>query len=146
MPESRRKFINTLIGGGLFGWLAGVIYPVVTYLKPPEVTEAVVNSVKAGSVNDFPLNSGSIVKFGRNPVILIHTEDDRFIANSATCTHLDCIVQFRPDMKHIWCACHNGHYDLNGRNISGPPPRPLTPYDVNIVDDEVIVAKVQQTA
>ena len=46
-------------------------------------------------------------------------------ALSATCTHLGCIVQYRSDLQEIWCACHNGLYDLNGRNISGPPPRPL---------------------
>jgi Rieske Fe-S protein len=41
----------------------------------------------------------------------------------------------------IWCACHNGKYDLNGRNISGPPPRPLDPYIVKIKGEEVFISK-----
>jgi Rieske Fe-S protein len=29
--------------------------------------------------------------------------------------------------------------DMNGKNISGPPPAPLAPYAVKIVKDEVII-------
>ncbi|HET8580537.1 MAG TPA: Rieske 2Fe-2S domain-containing protein, partial [Nitrospiraceae bacterium] len=62
-------------------------------------------------------------------------------AFSAVCTHLACTVQYRPDLIHIWCACHNGHYDLNGINIAGPPPRPLEPYVVNVRGDKIVVSK-----
>ena len=51
----------------------------------------------------------------------------------ATCTHLDCVVGYQKDRSRIWCNCHGGSYDLTGRNIGGPPPRPLTPYKVNLV-------------
>jgi cytochrome b6-f complex iron-sulfur subunit len=50
-------------------------------------------------------------------------------------------VQFRPDMGHIWCACHNGHFDLAGRNIQGPPPRPLEELAVELRGEEVIVRR-----
>jgi cytochrome b6-f complex iron-sulfur subunit len=50
-------------------------------------------------------------------------------------------VQYREDLQHIWCACHNGHYGLSGENIAGPPPRPLEEYAVNIRGDEIIVSK-----
>ncbi len=136
---SRRKFLNFIIGGGLLGWVASVVYPIFSYLIPPKVPEAVVNSIKAGSVADFPSNSGKIVKFGRKPVLLIRTDTGEFLAFTATCTHLDCIVQYRQDIKQIWCACHNGIYDLNGRNVSGPPPKPLDEYKVNIVNDEIVI-------
>ncbi len=57
------------------------------------------------------------------------------------CTHLGCTVQYRPDLMQIWCACHNGHYNLNGVNVSGPPPRPLTPYAVNVLGNQIVVSK-----
>jgi cytochrome b6-f complex iron-sulfur subunit len=136
---SRRKFLNFIIGGGLLGWIASVVYPIFSYLIPPKIPEAVVNSIKAGKATDFPSNSGKIVKFGRKPVILIRTDTGEFRAFTATCTHLDCIVQYRQDIKQIWCACHNGIYDLNGRNVSGPPPRPLDEYKVNIINDEIVI-------
>jgi cytochrome b6-f complex iron-sulfur subunit len=105
------------------------------------VPEANVQSVKAGLVSAFPVNTAQIVKFGRKPVILVREQSGEFSALSATCTHLECIVQYRGDLKQIWCACHNGLYDLHGRNVSGPPPRPLEEYAVNIVGDEILVSK-----
>ena len=65
-------------------------------------------------------------------------------ALSATCTHLLWTVQYRPDLKEIWCPCHNGIYDLNGRNVSGPPPRPLDVFDVHLGGDEVVVSRKKE--
>ncbi len=139
MAFSRRKFVNTLLGFGGIGWLVTIIYPVIAYLIPPKSAKPTVNSVKAGMASTFKSNSYKIIKFGRKPVILVKTENDKFVALSATCTHLDCIVQYKKDTKQIWCACHNGIYDLTGRNISGPPPRPLENYSVKVVNDEIII-------
>jgi Rieske Fe-S protein len=50
-------------------------------------------------------------------------------------------VQYRTDLTQIWCACHNGHYDLNGKNVEGPPPRPLDPYVVNVRGNQIVVSK-----
>ena len=143
MAETRRKFVTVLIGGGLLGWLGSVLFPVLSFLKPPQVPEANINSVKAGLASAFAANSGQIVKFGRTPVLLIRTESGEFRAFAATCTHLDCLVQYRSDLKHVWCACHNGHFDLQGGNISGPPPRPLDRFTVNVVNDEIIISRPQ---
>jgi Rieske Fe-S protein len=142
MGVNRRDFTSFLLGGGILAWLGSVLYPVISYLKPPKTPEASVASVKAGRASEFAKNSGSIVKFGRKPVILVRTEAGEFRAFSATCTHLDCIVQYRGDLHHIWCACHNGLYDLRGRNVSGPPPKPLEEYAVNIVNDEILVSRM----
>lgn len=141
MTQTRRRFMNLLIGGGLAGWLGSVFYPILNYLKPPKIPEANVNSIKAGKASEFPENSGKIVKFGRKPVILIKTDKGEFVALSATCTHLACIVQYRQDTKQVWCACHNGIYDLHGRNISGPPPKPLEEMVVNIKNDEINISR-----
>ena len=144
MGLSRKKFIDYILGGSLLGWLGSTLYPILAYLKPPKVPEANVNSVKAGMVSDFAVNSSTILKFGRLPVILIRKEDGGFRAFEATCTHLDCIVQYKKDRKQIYCACHNGLYDLHGQNVSGPPPRPLVKFEVNIVRDEIVVSKPKQ--
>lgn len=139
--SGRRKALNWLLNGGLVAWLAAIVYPVFRFLQPPEVPEAAVSSVKAATIDEMPADSSKIFKFGSQPGILIHTSDDKWRAYNATCTHLDCIVQYRADLEHIWCACHNGHYDLQGRNISGPPPRPLEEYEVNIQGEDVYVSR-----
>ncbi|MGD2134955.1 MAG: Rieske (2Fe-2S) protein, partial [Gemmatimonadales bacterium] len=90
---------------------------------------------------DVPPNSAQVFKFGSRPGILLRLASGEFRAFSAACTHLGCIVQYRPDLAHIWCACHNGHFDLNGRNIQGPPPAPLEQYTVNVRGGEIVVSK-----
>jgi Rieske Fe-S protein len=141
MKLDRRKFLNTLLGFGSLGGLLAVFYPIFSFLIPPKSAEPKVNSVKAGVNSEFPPNSSKIIKFGRKPVILIKTEENQYKALSASCTHLDCIVQYKNDTKQIWCACHNGIYDLSGRNVSGPPPRPLEEYEVKVIKDEIVITK-----
>ena len=137
MGTDRRKFINSLLGIGSLGAFSAIVYPIISFLVPPKLADVKVNSLKVGPVAEFKNNSSKIVKFGRTPVILIRTKDGQFKAMEATCTHLDCLVQFKEDTQQIFCACHNGIYDMQGRNISGPPPKPLKEYDVNIIDDEI---------
>jgi Rieske Fe-S protein len=138
---NRRKFLNYLLGTSAGATLIAIFYPVIKFLIPPEIIEATQNSVVAARVNELVTNSGKIFKFGNRPGLLVHTPTGELRAFSAICTHLDCVVQYQPEMKGIWCACHNGRYDLNGQNISGPPPRPLEEYAVNVRGDEIIVSK-----
>lgn len=142
MVISRKKFVNALLSIGAIGSLSAIIYPILSFMNPPKVAEAEVNSIKAGKPDEIGYNTGRIIKFGRKPLLLVRTDDGNFKAYSAVCTHLDCIVQYRTDTKQIWCACHNGIYDINGRNISGPPPKPLEEYSVRIIKDELVITKV----
>jgi Rieske Fe-S protein len=137
----RREFLDWLLGTWFVGVIGSVLYPVSRYLVPPDVAEAAPPSVVAGKAADIPVNSGKIVPFGTVPVIVVRTAAGELRAFSATCTHLSCTVQYRSDLEHIWCACHNGHYDLTGRNIEGPPPRPLDRYDVMTKGDDVLIVR-----
>ena len=138
---SRRTFIDKALWVGGVALVAAVSYPITRYLVPPEEAEADPAVVNVGNADDFAPNTGTIFKMGRKPGILIRTQEGEFRAFYATCTHLDCTVQYRDDMGLIWCACHNGRYDLNGINIAGPPPRPLTPLKVNVAEGSVFVSR-----
>ena len=139
--ESKRNFLKFILSGGLVALAGSILYPIFAYIKPPKQGEVEVSSVKAGKLSDLEKDSGKIVKFGTKPVILVRTAADELRAFSATCTHLDCTVQYKKELGLIWCACHNGKYDLNGRNVSGPPPRPLDEYRVVNQGDEILVSK-----
>jgi len=136
----RRRIVELLLGGGLLASFGSFIYPVLRYLVPPPVAELGGDQVVAGKAEELKPNSAKIFRFGSRPGLLIRNTDGSYRALSATCTHLGCIVQYRSDLQEIWCACHNGLYDLNGRNVSGPPPRPLEVYDVHVRGDEVLVS------
>lgn len=142
-PKSigRRQLLDYLLGTGAFATLGAIFYPILKFMIPPKIVEAQQNSVVAAKVSEIANNSGKIFKFGSKPGLIIRTETGDLKAFSAQCTHLDCIVQYQPDAKNIFCACHNGIYDLTGKNIGGPPPRPLEEYTVNVKGDEITVIK-----
>jgi Rieske Fe-S protein len=140
---SRRGMVDWVLGTSLGAFLLSVFYPIARYLVPPAAAEPSVASVTVPiKASEVKPNTGHIFKFGNRPAILIRTARGELRAFSAICTHLNCTVQYRPDLAHIWCACHNGHYDLNGRNIQGPPPRPLEMFVVNVRSDEIVVRKI----
>ena len=139
---SRRRFVNWFLGTSAGAFAASVLYPVSRYLVPPEVGESTAATVTlAIKPEDVKANSGQIFKFGSRPGILVRTPAGELRAFSAVCTHLNCTVQYRSDLSQIWCACHNGHYDLNGKNVAGPPPRPLDTFVVNVRGTQIVVSK-----
>ena len=134
VPE-RRRFINWFLGTSVGALMVSVLYPIVRYVSPPRIPEAGTAQVEAGATDDPLLREQGfkIVRFGADPVIVVRAAENDYRAFSATCTHLDCIVGFQKDRNRIWCNCHGGAYDLTGRNIAGPPPRPLTAFKVHLV-------------
>lgn len=139
---SRRKFLDWFLGTTAVGFFVSVFYPVSRYLIPPRAEESTALTVTLPvKAQEVKLNSGQIFKFGSRPGIVVRTPEGELRAFTAICTHLACVVQYRTDLQHIWCACHNGHYDLNGKNIGGPPPRPLEPYEVNVRGEQVVISK-----
>ena len=137
----RRRFVEVLLGSGFLATAVAFIYPVLRYLIPPTVSDLGSDSVVAGRVGELKPNSSKIFRFGTHPGLLIRTADGTYRAMSATCTHLSCTVQYRDDLHEVWCACHNGLYDLNGRNISGPPPRPLESFEAQVRGEEIFVRR-----
>jgi len=131
----RRSLLNWFLGTSAFALLASVVYPILRFITPPRVPEATTNRVEVGPANDPELleKGYKIVRFGVEPVILVRVAAGDLRAFSATCTHLDCIVEFQPTNQRIWCNCHSGAYNLKGQVISGPPPRPLAEYAVHLL-------------
>ena len=143
MPSrfDRRGFLDNLLGAGFVSTLVAMVYPVLRFLIPPASGEPVTQSVVAAQAAQVKPNSGMLFKFGSRPGLLIRTQEGDLQAFNAVCTHLDCTVQYKADTSQIWCACHNGLYDLSGNVVSGPPPRPLERLVVNQRGEDVVVSR-----
>jgi len=139
--QTRRSLLSWLLGGGVSASLASFFYPVLRFLNPPHITEAAVNEVAAGKAQDLKPNSGKIIKFGNKPALLVRVSETEWKAFSAVCTHLNCTVQYQESSRQIWCACHNGTYDMNGRVVSGPPPNPLEEFAVLVRGDDLVISR-----
>jgi len=140
---SRRRWVSWLLGTSAGAAMISFAYPVLRYIIPPKVVEPSLSEFELDvKASDIQPNTGRIVPAGGKPVLLFRTSGGELKALTAICTHLACTVQYRPDRSDIWCACHNGVYNQTGTNVSGPPPRPLTPLEVNVRGDKVTVRRV----
>ncbi len=137
----RRRFVNLFLGGSLLGAAASLLYPVIRYLIPPRQTEALAKRIIAAKVGEIAPNSAKLFKFGSSPALLVNTADGQLRAFSAVCTHLTCTVNYEADTGTIYCPCHNGRFDLSGNVLSGPPPRPLEAYKVEVSGSEIFVSR-----
>ncbi len=133
---SRRKFLNSLFGGGLLALFATVLTPVIRFCFPgvigPEPDEVLLTPEE---VPQLEPNQGAIFRYGNRPGLIFRTPSGELRAFSATCTHFECTVQYNGKDKNIYCACHKGYFDLDGNVIAGPPPRPLPRYVLEQQED-----------
>lgn len=140
---SRRRWLAWFLGTSVGASIAAFVYPIARYLVPPQASEPSLTEFELDvKASDVRPNTGRIVPVGGKPVLLFRTPAGELKALTAKCTHLDCTVQYRDTRSDIWCACHNGVYDVNGANVSGPPPRPLKPLDVKVRGEKITLKLV----
>ena len=138
---SRRGFIKYgLLGFSGLATAVGVATPIVAYLWPPaQGSGASETRVAVASTADLPPGQGGVFSVANKPVIVIHTPDDAYVALSATCTHLGCILFWEVERQVIACPCHEAYFNTTGAVISGPPPAPLESYRVQVEGDQIYV-------
>jgi Rieske Fe-S protein len=91
-----------------------------------------------------PLQKGGAVylKGGglTQPVFLLRTEDDRYLAYEDRCTHFGRKLDPVPgEAKLRCCSLFHSTYDLDGKNITGAAKSPLTRYTVEQSDGDLII-------
>jgi cytochrome b6-f complex iron-sulfur subunit len=149
-PVPRRNWLLHGLQVSVAATLAAIFYPIVSFLRPRSATTSGALEVIAPyRVNELRTDANGCwpppFNFGGKPCLVIRTPDGEIRALNAVCTHVECTVEFREAKADIFCNCHNGVYDLNGHNVSGPPPRPLEVYKVTLRgkpgQEEIIVSR-----
>lgn len=142
----RRKWLLRTLAGAVSVTVGAITYPVLAFLRPTR------NNMAAGLELVAPYRNDQLVpdadgqwpapfEFGGKPCLLVKTPDGTVKAFNAVCTHLECTVKFRPDKGDIFCNCHNGVFNIDGQNVSGPPPKPLEEYNVTLREEKIIVRR-----
>jgi Rieske Fe-S protein len=123
---SRRSILDLILGAGGASFMASIVYPVLRYLKPlgPQEGSGPLH-LSAEELSKLEKERTLIVRHGSKRLLVFEDPSQKLRALEARCTHEGCTVQYVPGDSLIWCACHNGRFDLDGRVLSGPPPRPL---------------------
>lgn len=139
---ARRDLFRNLLRGGVAALAGAILYAVFRHWRRPSDAEPGNLTVVAGRTEELAVNSGKIFQFGRHPALLILGPDGEYRAMSDICTHMGCALRYLPTMQQVWCSCHSGFFDLEGRVVSGPPPRPLERYLVQVRGSEIIVSRM----
>ncbi|GBE29658.1 MAG TPA: ubiquinol-cytochrome c reductase iron-sulfur subunit [Bacteroidetes bacterium] len=142
---TRRSFIDKLVLASGIGALGVIGYPITKFVIPPEQAEPDNLSKTVGDIGEIGKGEYRIFEFNRKPAIVIRTGSDAqspnsYHALSAVCTHLQCTVQYEKASGQIYCACHNGRFNLAGKVLSGPPPAPLKTFTVDVRNNKLIIS------
>lgn len=136
---TRRDFLsNAAMTVGLVLSLGTAAIYGLKYLVPGKRKLKYVD-VLVGNTKDLP--DGASLEFldglGRKAILI--NNNGKIEAFSKICTHLGCEVEWHADKRIFFCPCHKGYYDANGKNIAGPPPRPLSTYKVKVKNGNIYV-------
>ena len=146
----RRGWLLRSLNAAIAATVVALVYPIARFLRPRAGSSSGrLEMVAPYRVNELrPDASGAWpppFNFGGKPCLLVLMPDGEVRAFNAVCTHIECTVEYRRAKGEIFCNCHNGVYDLNGRNVSGPPPRPLEVYKVTLRgtpgQEEIVVSR-----
>jgi len=135
-PISRRRFLAYAWIGAAAVVVGELIFGTLAFLWPRRRGPKVEAVFIAGKVTDFKV--GEVTPFRQERAFILRTEGG-FLAISAICTHLHCIVNWNEVLKKFECPCHGAKFNQNGEVLEGPPPRPLDLYKLQIVAGNLVI-------
>jgi Rieske Fe-S protein len=150
---NRRDFIKSVAGfvGTLIG--VGIGLPSIFYLLSPSLEKTEGDSIiDLGSLENYPIGIPTRFEFTRTWVngwertatnyglYVVRRNESEVRVFSDICTHLGCRVTWHPNEEHYISPCHDGHFDIAGNVVSGPPPRPLDEFITEIKNGNLIVS------
>jgi Rieske Fe-S protein len=143
---ARRDFGRFLVltsGAFVVGqaWIAAQHLVRANRPAPPRARIAALDAVPVGSAIVFAYPGP------QDRCLLIRPDERTLVAYSQSCTHLSCAVIPRVNEGVLHCPCHEGYFDLlTGRNIAGPPPRPLPKIVLEIERNDVYAVGIEERA
>jgi len=129
--ESRRSFFKkalTALGVGVVVLKSGMAFAKKLALsldKVPALKEV------GGSAR---------VKLNGQEILLIRDGQNSVHGVSPKCTHQACYVAYNHKDGKIECPCHSSSFDLSGKVLGGPAPKPLPTYPVKLDKERLIIS------
>jgi menaquinol-cytochrome c reductase iron-sulfur subunit len=149
---NRRDFAKIVLTG--LGSIMGIILglPAIGYLISPATKVQKTESwIPAGSLESYPQGVPTLFSFTRTTkngwdktvnsygAYVLRSSGDQVKVYSNMCTHLSCRVTWKDNLREFICPCHDGHFDIEGRVLAGPPPASLVEYQTKIEDGSLLI-------
>ncbi len=135
--KERRTFLGMILGGIGVIIAASFVWPLFRYLSPPVRAEGSDKVMLAKA--DVPIGGSLLFSYQGKPAVVLQPKAGEFVALSAVCTHLGCIVKWVPGSQEFLCPCHGGRFSANGQVLGGPPPEALASYAVVVDGDNLLI-------
>jgi len=148
---SRRSFLVRAVIGIIAFLSAAIAAPLAGFGVLPVLKKKQADWSDAGVASDLAANEPHERRFlmsVRNgwqeekverTVWLVKKPDGGVTAFSANCPHLGCGYRWFPEEQRFKCPCHASVFDITGKVLSGPAPRPLDTLDTRIENNRVLV-------
>jgi cytochrome b6-f complex iron-sulfur subunit len=134
---SRREFIGVGLAASLVALFGQAGVALFNFFKPRIEPGTFGSIVVAGQVDEFEPGTVSHILAGR--CYISRLEDGGFLALWQRCTHLGCTVPWREGEGQFNCPCHSSIFDPVGEVLSGPAPRPMDLFPIEITEGEILV-------
>src|SRR6056297_775249 len=112
-PTERRTFLGIILGAVGAGLAALFVWPLIRFLAPRNTGDAVAQ-VRLPR-DQAPVGGAHFFSFQGRPAVLLQPEAGEFVALSAVCTHLGCIIKWVDDSQEFLCPCHAGRFSTAGQ-------------------------------
>ncbi len=140
VKKDRRSFFIRIFQFIIGLWTVSGLGTLVAYMRPPKGGGGYNQAwLEVASMDEVPVGRAKLIRHQEIPLLLIHPKDGVFIALSAICTHMRCLLNWDTDRSQVKCPCHRGFFDINGNVLSGPPTKPLRRYPVLARDGRIYV-------
>lgn len=130
------------MGFGLLFGVGTLGFRFLQFLMPAR-REKQMQAILIGPESRIPVGEAFPMDLGGQKILVLKT-DEGVAAFSRRCTDLGCLVSWNRERQQFICPCHQGTFDRTGRNISGPPPRPLDRLEI-VKRGEQLYVNVQAT-
>jgi Rieske Fe-S protein len=158
LPESagtsRRNFFVGAIYALWTAIVAALGIPALVYLLFPPKARKADEWVAAGDITRIAPNVPIEVTFRRNRVDgwkvnsekstawVVKDAANHVRAFGPQCTHLGCAVHWEDAKNEFVCPCHNSVFDIQGKVVSGPAPRPLDRYQTRVDGNQLMIGRL----
>jgi menaquinol-cytochrome c reductase iron-sulfur subunit len=157
MPEdntkiTRRKFLSYVVDAAAGVVAAVIAVPIIGYFLSPTWKKSQSPTIPITRTDQVQVGVPNFIRFEErvpdawvvtteSEGVWVVTKDGKnFTLFDPHCTHLRCPYYWDAQNQVFACPCHGGKFDIDGKVIAGPPPRPLDRWQFTIQNGEIVTS------